>query len=472
MTSNEKDNQESQSIDYWKKAQILEEGRNEVLRMVASHEKLDVILNALCQKAQLYNEKMLCSILSLNEQTLTLHPLASVSLPDFYCNALNGVHIGPGVGSCGTAAYLKELVVVEDINTHPYWNQYKELALSAGVQSCWSHPILGANDKVYGTFAIYYETPRKPSVEDLDFIELSANLAAVVFENHHNRQKIIETNNALNQSLDERSIQLSNVNEELNSLLLQLKSEHKNEVYSQKSITSATLITGFSHELGTPLGNAVTSVSSIKSLVNDLQSLVTSGKLSKGALESKLIQLDQLADLSGQSLQKANDLLSAFKEMKSESQHTEVTTFNLKSFWQELVDATKTLTQNHKVDIECASFDITSNKRILWQVFFQLIENAVVHGFDNEHAGYIHINVKKDATHFIVNFQDDGCGIPLQKYNDVFEPFFTSARSKQRLGLGLTLVRNFVLTELKGEVKLLKVPKGTRYELTLPIHLQ
>ena len=143
-----------EGISYWKLASALEEGRNQVLRLVARNKKLELILNTLCQKAQIYNPEMLCSILRLNNDTKTLHPIASVSLPDFYCQALDGVSIGAGVGSCGTAAFTKNRVIVEDINTHPYWNQYKNLALEAGLQACWSEPIIGADGIVFGTFAM------------------------------------------------------------------------------------------------------------------------------------------------------------------------------------------------------------------------------------------------------------------------------------------------------------------------------
>ena len=122
-------NSSKEDINYWKLASELEEGRNSVLRMVASNEQLSFILKPLCEKAQIYDPQMLCSVLRLNNDKNTLHPIASVSLPESYCQALDGVAIGAGVGSCGTAAFIKKRVIVEDINTHPYWAQYKNLAL-------------------------------------------------------------------------------------------------------------------------------------------------------------------------------------------------------------------------------------------------------------------------------------------------------------------------------------------------------
>ncbi len=138
-------------ISILQRSRELEQGRIEVLRMVASGDPLENILNVLCHKAQTYNPEVICSILRLNPHSNTLHPIASVSLPKFYCDALEGITIGIGVGSCGTAAMSGQRVIVEDINTHPYWALYKDIALSANLQACWSEPIIDANGNIFGT---------------------------------------------------------------------------------------------------------------------------------------------------------------------------------------------------------------------------------------------------------------------------------------------------------------------------------
>ncbi len=258
----------AKDIKYWQLSNELEEGRNSVLRMVARNEDLQLILNTLCQKAQMYNPEMLCSILRLDNNQKTLHPLASVSLPEFYCQALDGVPIGLGVGSCGTAAYTKERVVVEDINTHPYWAQYKGLALEAGVQACWSEPIRGADGMVFGTFAMYYRVPQKPEEEDLKFIELSANLAAVVFENHSNRHKLLEANNRLKQTVSERNAELEKVNAALKTSLQEQEKQYSLDINTEKMLTTNSLICGFSHEISTPVGTALTAVTLIEDKIN------------------------------------------------------------------------------------------------------------------------------------------------------------------------------------------------------------
>jgi len=103
-------------------------------------------------------------------------------LPAAYNAAMEGVEIGMGVGSCGTAAFTGERVVVEDIATHPFWAPYQDLARSAALGSCWSQPIFSASGQVLGTFAIYHPTPHAPGAADITRIEQAARLASIAIE--------------------------------------------------------------------------------------------------------------------------------------------------------------------------------------------------------------------------------------------------------------------------------------------------
>ncbi|MDX8409882.1 MAG: PAS domain S-box protein [Mariprofundales bacterium] len=120
----------------------------------------------------------MASILLMDAQGEHLTHGAAPSLPEAYCQALDGVQIGAAVGSCGTAAYSGKRVVVADIATDPLWADYKGLALSFGLASCWSQPILDSANKVLGTFAIYHDQPTSPTEDALKQIETFAQLAS------------------------------------------------------------------------------------------------------------------------------------------------------------------------------------------------------------------------------------------------------------------------------------------------------
>lgn len=165
-----------------KHAEQYEQFRNHVLEQLASDNSLHYILTELLLGIEQLNPEMLCSILLLDHEGKYFDEVFAPSLPDFYNSAVNGIAIGMGVGSCGTAAFIKERVIVDDIATHPFWAPYKELAAIAGLSSCWSQPIFSSAEQILGTFAIYHTKRRTPTKADIDLIEHSANLACIAIE--------------------------------------------------------------------------------------------------------------------------------------------------------------------------------------------------------------------------------------------------------------------------------------------------
>lgn len=458
----------NEQLAYWQRAMELEEGRNQVLRMVASGESLKSVLNTLCHKAQAYNPKMYCSVLLLDNEAKTLHSIASSSLPDFYCEALNGTSIGMGVGSCGTAAFIEQRVIVEDINTHPYWVQYKGLALEAGLQSCWSEPIIGQDGRVFGTFAMYYGTPSKPNDEDIQFIELSANLAAVVFENDYNRQQLLDANAKLNLTIDERTSELEATNKALANRIERQARQQIARIEEEKMLTTNALLCGFAHEISTPIGNSLTTVSAIVDKIERLFSALESGSLSRKAFEEHLTQLHQLSEINKKSLIKADALLGKFQQMDAKQVSNVQQTFELSTFFAEVKASLHSVLGEHQLFIDSPELPITCVKECLWQVFYHLIENSLAHGFSDKVQGKIHISAVRKDSEIVINYQDDGCGIDQQSIDKIFEPFFTTQRSSNKIGLGLTTVGSLLGNVLNGRIQLQSSPVGVRFEITLP----
>ena len=155
---------------------------NETLEEIASGTKLDSIFLKLTKGVESLLPSTRCSILILTEDGDHLVQGEVSSLPFEYNQAINGIKIGLGVGSCGTAAFTAKRVVVEDVNNHPYWDKYKELTSFSHISACWSQPILSSKGKVLGTFAIYHRTPSKPSFNEISIIEQFAHLASIAIE--------------------------------------------------------------------------------------------------------------------------------------------------------------------------------------------------------------------------------------------------------------------------------------------------
>jgi diguanylate cyclase (GGDEF)-like protein/PAS domain S-box-containing protein len=154
-----------------------------ILQMVARGVGLTDILTAIVQQVELEDPTALCSILLLDKDGQCLLSGAAPHLPDFYSKAIHGVRIGMGVGSCGTAAYLGQRVIVEDIQTHEYWKPYTQLAEAANLRACWSEPIISSRGKVLGTFAVYHAHPQSPLPKDIERIGFAANVASIAIEN-------------------------------------------------------------------------------------------------------------------------------------------------------------------------------------------------------------------------------------------------------------------------------------------------
>lgn len=179
-----------QDITERKRAEQYETFRSQTLELIAANVPLTRLLEAIVRGVEDLHPGMLCSILLLDSSGQHFKKGVAPSLPDFYNMAVDGLAIGLGVGSCGTAAFTGERVIVEDIATHPYWDAFKDLTTQAGLGACWSQPIRGSDHRVLGTFAIYHRTAHAPEQADIDLIEQIANLTSIAIERKSDEERL------------------------------------------------------------------------------------------------------------------------------------------------------------------------------------------------------------------------------------------------------------------------------------------
>ncbi|MHB8216299.1 MAG: GAF domain-containing hybrid sensor histidine kinase/response regulator, partial [Candidatus Sulfotelmatobacter sp.] len=153
-----------------------------VLAMVMAHAALAEILETLCTDIEKHHSGLLCSVLLLDADGTTLRYSAGPSLPKEYSQSIGGIQVGACAGSCGTAAYRRQPVIVSDIATDPLWAEYRHLALPHGLRACWSTPIASQAGSILGTFAVYYREPRTPDEDHLQLVAHATHLAAVAIE--------------------------------------------------------------------------------------------------------------------------------------------------------------------------------------------------------------------------------------------------------------------------------------------------
>src|ERR1700690_1018003 len=155
---------------------------DKVLAMIIGQNPLGLTLEALCREIEKQHAGLLCSVLLLEPDGITMRSTAGPSLPQAYCRAIDGFKVGPCTGSCGTAIYRRAPVVVTDIATDPLWADFRDLALAHQLRACWSTPIASPDGTLLGTFAIYYREPRTPDAQHFQLVAHATHLAALAIE--------------------------------------------------------------------------------------------------------------------------------------------------------------------------------------------------------------------------------------------------------------------------------------------------
>jgi PAS domain S-box-containing protein len=176
-----------------KRAQAIQAGQREFLELLATGGDFSQTLHSLVRLIEHQWPGMWGLILLLDQDRRHLHIGASASLPEDYVRSIEGLEIGPMVGSCGTACYRRERVIVEDTATDPRWEGLRDLALQHGLRACWSEPVFSADGWVVGTFAMYYRQPRTPTDAELRTIEMAAHLVGVAIEHERAQRDLIES---------------------------------------------------------------------------------------------------------------------------------------------------------------------------------------------------------------------------------------------------------------------------------------
>lgn len=165
-------------------AQLLAAEQRILLERIARDAPLSEILTGMALAIEELSPDMIVSVLLADADGRHLWHGTGPSLPDFFNASVDGIATGERVGSCGTAAYLRRPVIVTDIATDPLWEDYRDLASRAGVAACWSTPIMGADGRLLGTFAMYHRTPKAPDEKDLSLSSAFARTAALAIERH------------------------------------------------------------------------------------------------------------------------------------------------------------------------------------------------------------------------------------------------------------------------------------------------
>jgi len=462
-----------------KRAEELRDGKNLVLEMIARGAPLKDTLDQLARLIEAQAPPVLCSVMLVAPDGVTLQAAAAPTLPAAYLATIDGQPSGPVAGSCGTAVHRKETVVVNDILNDPLWAPYKEIALQYGLRACWAMPILLDPGTVLGSFAMYYLEPRSPTKEDRQLIKAATHLAGIAIASTRREAELVRHREHLEELVQARTSELQrakedaeHANEELSTALENLSMTQEELVRRDKLAALGALVAGVAHELNTPIGNCLTMAGSMSERTEALRRDLDSG-LRRSVLAEYLQQATDADDVVLRNLKRAAALVDSFRRIAVDNTSSQRSRFVLGDVVAQLLQARQAEVKQHGLELveEIEHWlELDSYPGPLGQALENLIDNCIVHAFEGRTQGTITIRAQDIGNGEIaVSVGDNGAGIPAANLPRIYDPFFTTRLGAGGSGLGLYITHNIVTGVLGGRIETVSMPEaGTTVTLRLP----
>jgi PAS domain S-box-containing protein len=417
----------STDIEDRKQAETLMGGEKRLLEMIARGDALTFILDALCRLVEDLASGSLTSILLFDANAKQLRHGAAPSLPVNYTEAIDGLVIGPSVGSCGTAAYRGEPVIVSDIDTDPLWADYRDLALAHGLRACWSTPILSSAGRVLGTFAIYYREPRSPTPPEHNVVEQITHLASIAIE----RKQAEE-------ALHKAQAELAHIT---------------------RVTTLGEMTASIAHEINQPLA-----------------AVVTNGSASLRWLMGESPNLEEAREASRRVIRDGNRASEVIARIRALMQKTETQKAQLDI--NEAIQEIVLLTQNEaarkgvRLRLELAANlpPVFGDRVQLQQVALNLVMNGVeaMAAASDRPRELVICSRKHESDQVLVAVRDCGVGIDQEDLEKIFSAFYTT--KSQGMGMGLAISRSIIEAHGGRLWATQNEDEGATIQFTLPLN--
>jgi PAS domain S-box-containing protein len=261
-------------------------------------------------------------------------------------------------------------------------------------------------------------------------------------------KELRQLNSALEERIAQRTQKLSETIEHLQNAQAQL-------VQSEKLASLGSLVAGVAHELNTPIGNGMMSVSTLEFRLKAFRDKCANG-LRKSDLDAFVSQVETATDIAMRNLRRASELVTSFKQVAVDQTSSQRRTFDLASVIQEVVLTLQPTFKHSPVQVRVDvpdGIEMNAYPGPLGQVITNLIQNALVHAFPDRDAGQVDITARLSADGWVdIRVQDDGVGIPVDKMDRIFDPFFTTRLGKGGSGLGLHIAHNIIHGVMGGQL--------------------
>lgn len=242
---------------------------------------------------------------------------------------------------------------------------------------------------------------------------------------------------------------------------------------AKKMASMGSLVAGVAHEINTPIGIGITSISQISDITQDLIQKMAEGKIKKTHMQSALENISQLADLSFSGMQRTSSLVEEFKKAAVNDDGEETTNIYISDTLQNAFSFSRQEIpqSSSQLSLSCPEELIILNyKQPFYEAIKGLISNSLIHGF-GEQEGTVSITVTDESKQIVIDYWDDGCGIPEEMRPRIFEPFSTSKRIEGRKGLGMHIVYNIFTHKMGGSIECIPSDSGARFRIILPTNI-
>ncbi len=384
------------------RAVALRDGESRILEMIARDAPLEEILENLVHGVEAQFTGLLCSVLLLDEDGQHARHGAAPSLPEHYTKAIDGLCIGPKAGSCGTAMYRREPVIVTDILQDPLWEPYRGVAEPYGFRACWSTPILAHSGNALGSFAMYYREPRSPSPAETRALEMATHLGGIAIE----RKLAREERERLRQA--------------------QADLAHINRVTTMGELTAS-----LAHEIKQPTTAA---------LINAKTCLRWLGRDDPNISEAREAASRMVKDVT-----RAADIIGRISlPFKKGALQRELVDVN--ELVREMIALLRSEANRYSISIRTELAEdlpkIMADRVQLQQVFMNLMLNGIDAMKEMSGGSELIIKSEADDGQLLISVSDTGVGLPPEQADQIFRAFFTT--KDNGTGMGLPISRSII----------------------------
>lgn len=243
-------------------------------------------------------------------------------------------------------------------------------------------------------------------------------------------------------------------------------------VHTEKMASLGELVAGIAHEINTPIGNSITTISHLEIKACECSEKLSMGKMKKTDLEAFLEHCQQVAKISLTNLERGAELIRSFKKIAVDQSLGEKRKFELREYMNDVLVSLnpQIKKKNHKVILKCPpGIKVWSYPGAVWQIISNLLNNSLLHAYEEEEEGTITIEIGHENGVITLQYADDGKGMTSEVRNKVFEPFFTTRRDAGGSGLGMHIVYNLVVFKMGGRIECnSQVGIGTVFTVEFP----